>query len=76
MKSLPEAMRTEAEEEEQEEEEGEQGQAMEVDGPVPAPGKAETTRHRPMQLPAQAERSCRDPLEYVPEPPPLVPHQL
>lgn len=65
-----------AEEEEEEEEEGEQGRPMDVDGPAPAPGKAETTRHPPKQLPAQSERSHRDPLEYVPEPPALVPHQL
>ncbi|XP_032979458.1 microtubule organization protein AKNA isoform X2 [Rhinolophus ferrumequinum] len=68
VKSLPEAMRTEEEEEEQEEEEeGDQGQAMEVDGPAPTPGKAETTRHRPTQLPAPAERSRRDPLEETVE---------
>lgn len=68
VKSLPEAMRTEEEEEEQEEEEeGDQGQAMEVDGPAPTRGKAETTRHRPTQLPAPAERSRRDPLEETVE---------
>lgn len=68
MKSLPEALRTEEEEEQEE-----QGSTLAVDGSAPAPGTAETGRLSSRQLPVQAERSHRTPVEYVREPPALVP---
>ncbi|KAM5328125.1 microtubule organization protein AKNA isoform 1-T2 [Glossophaga mutica] len=64
VKSLPEAVRTEEEEEEEQEE---QGSTLAVDGPAPAPGTAETGRLSSRQLPVQAERSHRTPLEETVE---------
>ncbi|XP_036915019.1 microtubule organization protein AKNA isoform X2 [Sturnira hondurensis] len=57
VKSLPEAMRTEEEEREA------QGSILAVDGSAPAPGTAETGRLSSRQLPVQAGRSHRTPLE-------------
>ncbi|XP_053777345.1 microtubule organization protein AKNA [Desmodus rotundus] len=58
VKSLPETMRREEEE---------QGSTLAVDGPAPAPGTAETGRLSSRQLPVQAERSHRTPLEETVE---------
>nr|XP_025744489.1 AT-hook-containing transcription factor isoform X3 [Callorhinus ursinus] len=62
VKSLPEAMKMEAEEEE----DG-QGHIVEVDGPAPAPGNSEATRIPIRQLPALAKRSHRTPLKETVE---------
>ncbi|KAM8803336.1 microtubule organization protein AKNA isoform 1-T2 [Rhynchonycteris naso] len=70
VKSLPEAMRAEEEEEEKEKEaaeEEEQGGTLEVDGPTPARGKAETPRLPSRWPPVPAERSCGSPLEETVE---------
>lgn len=70
VKPLPEAMRME-------EEEGEgQGHTLQVDGQAPAPGRAATRLPTRQLLAMQAERGHRPPLEYVSQPPPLVPEQL
>nr|KAF6483006.1 AT-hook transcription factor [Rousettus aegyptiacus] len=61
VKSLPEAMKAEEEEEE------EQGRTLEVDGPAPAPLKADTTRLSVRRTLAQAERSHKAPLKETGE---------
>ncbi|XP_066223437.1 microtubule organization protein AKNA isoform X2 [Saccopteryx leptura] len=66
VKSLPEAMRAEDEEEEEEEaaaEEEEQGGTLEVDGPTPARGRAQTPRLPSRWAPVPAERSPGSPVE-------------
>ncbi|XP_054440885.1 microtubule organization protein AKNA [Pteronotus mesoamericanus] len=62
VKSLPEAMRAEEEEEEQQ-----QDRTLTVDGSAPDPRTAQTSRLSSRQLPVQAERSHRTPLEETVE---------